>query len=136
MNSALTKAGGCGCGASAAAPAAAGTNALSGPHALAAGGFGDAVKGELLTQALAFSGYATDPDALRVYYRQHKSEIDAYLRYVDVDDLAGTIAGGYFGEGQAPAGTNWASLAIGVAGGAALTLLYFELFAQNDGESQ
>ena len=99
---------------------------LAGPAPQLGADWWDSAKGEIMTQALALSGYATDPNALRVYYRDNKDVIDAYLDYIDVADVARELGS------SAPGQIDWFTLGLGFAGGVGATLLYLRYFNQQE----
>lgn len=130
MADGLTVSGGCGCSGASAAPQLAGVQlggtakrrpSLAGPAPQLGTDWWDSAKGEIMTQALAASGYATDPASLRAYYRDHKQVIDDYLSYVDVGEVAQALIESESGRQAQKVG---AVFLAGFAGGVAATLLY------------
>jgi hypothetical protein len=91
-------------------------------------------KGELLTQALAASGYTTDPSGLRAYYRDHTDVLDGYLKYVDIEEVVGQLGASMTGRtGCAAQGADMVALGVGFMGGVAAAGLY-QVFSDNDND--
>lgn len=102
---------------------------------MSGGGLGiGTFKGELLTQALAASGYTTDPSGLRAYYRDHTDVLDGYLKYVDIEEVVGRLGVSMTGRaGCAAQNTDMVALGVGFIGGVAATALY-QVFSDNDND--